>query len=561
MAFVNLGASANPDLFSTSNTSSYANTAWMPPASGLLICFVQNSKSSAPNAVNSLTGNGITWSNIASIVNSSDIMRLTLFAANASGSSNGATTADFAGVNQSGCALSFFHCDDADLSGGVVASIIQAVTNAGAASQTSGSITLSAAANSNNRPIAGFVHGAATESTPRTNWTEMDDGTYATPDRGMETQVRSDAFETTASVTWTTSSAWCGIAAEIKIAGASPVTITLDTASSLTNGRVTDVIPGVVNKLLDVALLLSNGRLTDIVPGAVSKLLDVALINANGRVITFDGLNTILLDTSLLTVNGRLITIVKGGKITPLDTSLLLSVGNALDTNPGVFNLSLDTALINSIGNDIVISVGAHSVLLDSAIVTANGRQVSVFIVSGIMLNTAIVNAVGEDIDTQPGGVIKLLDTSLLISNGQLIDIIPHVSIRLLDTANLFASGIDISVIEGAYVINLDTSILQTIGNSIIISAEHDIITIPLSSAIVNSLSYDINLGLGSVIIPLSTSAILSISPDIIISSIVAVVRAWTLSDRSTELTIEDRSVDLTIETRETTFTLSEDGR
>jgi hypothetical protein len=86
------------------------------------------------------------------------------------------------------------------------------------ATDTSASITLAAAGNSNNRPISGWAVAGSVSFTPRTNWSEMDElgGTGH-----LETQYRSDAFENTASATWGGSSQdWAGIAAELKGSGA-----------------------------------------------------------------------------------------------------------------------------------------------------------------------------------------------------------------------------------------------------------------------------------------------------------------------------------------------------
>ena len=52
--------------------------------------------------------------------------------------------------------------------------------------------------------------------THRANWTEVDAFEGAGATRGGNSQYRDDAFETTASATWTTSDDWGGLAAELK---------------------------------------------------------------------------------------------------------------------------------------------------------------------------------------------------------------------------------------------------------------------------------------------------------------------------------------------------------
>jgi hypothetical protein len=216
MAFSNLGVSANPDISSASTLSSFPNTSWSPPTSGLIIVFVRSFRTGGgdPN-VPTISGNGLTWVQIATALNATSNHRLTLFAANASGATTGVTTIDFAGQNQDGCRASFFLDDGADLSGGVAAAFVQAV--AGSATGTSASITLAAAGNSSNRCISGWAVAGAVSFTPRASWSEMDElgGTGH-----LETQYRSDVFENTASATWGGSSQdWVGIAAEVKSGG------------------------------------------------------------------------------------------------------------------------------------------------------------------------------------------------------------------------------------------------------------------------------------------------------------------------------------------------------
>src|SRR3972149_2242246 len=51
IAFANLGASANPDIASTANATSYDNTSWTPPTSGLIVVFVSNRGNTDPENV------------------------------------------------------------------------------------------------------------------------------------------------------------------------------------------------------------------------------------------------------------------------------------------------------------------------------------------------------------------------------------------------------------------------------------------------------------------------------------------------------------------------------
>lgn len=231
IAFVNLGASTfgttvNPDISSGTDATSYANTSWTPPTADLILLAVFNTKATAADAVTSVTGNGITWTSIASATyGASNIKRLTLFGANGAGSSAGATTISFGANTQTACNASFFQATGVDLTGGVAAAFVQSpVVNAGAAA-TSGSITLAAAASVDNRPISVFGSAANETMTVRTNWTVMDIIGGTAPVRNCITQVRSDAFETTGSSTWVTSGVWGAIAAELKATAAATTSL------------------------------------------------------------------------------------------------------------------------------------------------------------------------------------------------------------------------------------------------------------------------------------------------------------------------------------------------
>ncbi|HXF73060.1 MAG TPA: hypothetical protein VNO79_10680 [Actinomycetota bacterium] len=220
IAFTNLGASADPDINSSADAASYSSVSWTPPASGLIFLFVYNRKVGGGD-IPTVSGNGITWVQIATIL--ADPHRLTLFGANAAGSTAGQTTIDFGGVTQLGCIAMFAHADGTDVVNGVAQTFVQAPTGSGTG--TSGSITLAGASGADNRPIAAFVHAANEAVTPRTGWTEFDEFTGVGPPRGADSQVRSDAFETTASASWATSAAWVGIAAELKAAGAAAASL------------------------------------------------------------------------------------------------------------------------------------------------------------------------------------------------------------------------------------------------------------------------------------------------------------------------------------------------
>lgn len=213
IAFVNLGASANPDINDNADASSYANTSSTPPTSDLAVAYVASTIGAGTPNDTSISGWGITWTFIVSRAQGQN--KINLLGANLSGATAGALTVDFAAQTQTACMLSLFQATGVDLTGGVAAAFVQTVVGGGAAA-TFLELALAAAGHADNRPIAGFFHRGNEGSTERTNWTEMDDLFGATPVHDLETQSRADAFETTARADWATSAVQCGIAAELK---------------------------------------------------------------------------------------------------------------------------------------------------------------------------------------------------------------------------------------------------------------------------------------------------------------------------------------------------------
>lgn len=222
VSFTNLGGTAgntpsNPDFTSNADQTSYSNTSWTPPTSGLIIVFVIGDKASGSGTPTtpSMSGNGITWS--GSAINPLDCggrVGLSVFVANASGSTTGATTVTFGSTNQTLCSFLFMHATNVNFTPSLPATIVQIYATTG--SGTSASIGLTGAASIYNRPIAAFYKDSNVLSTPRANWTEMDDLTTVTELHSLETQVRSDAFDTDASASWTGTLNYGGMACEIR---------------------------------------------------------------------------------------------------------------------------------------------------------------------------------------------------------------------------------------------------------------------------------------------------------------------------------------------------------
>lgn len=228
------------DISSGTDATSYASGSWTPP-SGLIIAFATSVKTVGGDPTQpTMSGNGLTWTAITSLLSLNGTCRTTLFGANGAGATAGATTVDFGGLTQRDCSCSFLQADGADVANGVAQCFVQSVTGTHA-TDTSLTITLAAATSSNNRPVANFVNtGAASGITPRANWVEYFD---TLPDsHEAAAQYRPDAFETTASAS-DGAGPWLGIATEIK-AEVSPTTIysatSIETNSNYNWNEATD---------------------------------------------------------------------------------------------------------------------------------------------------------------------------------------------------------------------------------------------------------------------------------------------------------------------------------
>jgi len=205
-------------VYSTTAATSYTCSPTYTPAAGaLLVAFVVTTLGATPLDPTSVTGHGVTFTMLTlSARTLSTTHAVSVWIANSGASpSSTAVVASYGAVSQTGGAVIEFEVTMVDLTT-LAGSVVQQPTNTGTA--TSGTVTLSAAAHANNRPMSFWLHLANEATTFRTNWTETAgaDGNFNTPPTGAEGQFRSDAFETTASASWTTSSLWRGVALEIK---------------------------------------------------------------------------------------------------------------------------------------------------------------------------------------------------------------------------------------------------------------------------------------------------------------------------------------------------------
>lgn len=232
LSFANEGASSGtptaPDLINAQNNqTSVASASWTPDTTKdvILVIVTYRIGTTAPTSV-SLSGNGVTWTQLA-FINDGAVAGMALFAAPAASATAGATTVTYDNSTK-GTLMGFGYADGVDLSGGVAAAFIQAVTGSGGSSPAS--LTLSAAGATDNRPFAAFDHYSDEGTTAQSGWTELDDFSglvVNSQPRSISSQYRTDQFDTAAGASWaTTTENWCGCAVELKAAagGGGPAT-------------------------------------------------------------------------------------------------------------------------------------------------------------------------------------------------------------------------------------------------------------------------------------------------------------------------------------------------
>lgn len=211
LVIANLGSSANPDINDSSDLSTYTNTSWTPSGDIVFVFCYSRTGGGAPNAP-TVTGHGLTWTNISTVT--SGAHRMSLIAAPAAGATTDVTVFDFAAQTQVGCTACFAKATDVELGSGILSAFVQMPNNSGG-SGTAAAVTLATLSAANNVMIGGVGHQANEVTTPQATWTELDDLAGATPNRGVETAQRNGGATSNFASTWVTSSAWVAVGAEI----------------------------------------------------------------------------------------------------------------------------------------------------------------------------------------------------------------------------------------------------------------------------------------------------------------------------------------------------------
>jgi hypothetical protein len=203
----------------TCNAGGPANDGlYTPAANTLLVAMISTAGTSVDPT--SITGHGVTYTKIAF----SSVTNLNMngfYAADAGGSpTNAAATATWA-VAPTGCAMYDLCFSGVDLSGGVVAAIVQSVLNTDiVGTATSLQTLLAAASAADNRPVAMCVLNVNQTITEDTNYTEINDQGHTLPARRLSASWQSGGFDITIDHSWSAGSSVAVRAFEIKASAA-----------------------------------------------------------------------------------------------------------------------------------------------------------------------------------------------------------------------------------------------------------------------------------------------------------------------------------------------------
>jgi len=167
----------------SADATSYVTASISPTAGKLVLLAVANVSTATPPAnTPTVSGAGMTWTEVATKVETTDTFRrITVFRGVAGGSS-GALTIDFAGETQLRCGWSISEFADCDTSGTNGANgIVQSVTGENVASpNTDLSITLAAFTSTDNATYGALRKASAEAVSPGTGFTELGEYEFET---------------------------------------------------------------------------------------------------------------------------------------------------------------------------------------------------------------------------------------------------------------------------------------------------------------------------------------------------------------------------------------------
>lgn len=153
--------------------TSYTTASISPTANRLVILTVRNAFSTGPNTP-TVSGAGMTWTQITTAVDAGNIRRVTMFRALAASPGSGALTIDLAGQSQINCNWSISEFSGIVTTGTNGAdAVVQSNTNTANATNTGLTVTLSAFGSTNNASHGVCIKNASNVPVAGSGFTEL----------------------------------------------------------------------------------------------------------------------------------------------------------------------------------------------------------------------------------------------------------------------------------------------------------------------------------------------------------------------------------------------------
>lgn len=226
------------------NLSTYVTASITPSANKLILVWVGNVSTSGDQTP-TLTGNGLTWVQVASVNGfPAAAARITLFRAMGASPSTGAVTIDFGGTAQHRCLWSICEFGNVDTGGtNGSAAVVQSVTNLALAA-TSLTVTLGAFGSTGNATAGGFYtrgNGSA-DLVPGSGFTQLGEVVQVDTSEGMLSEWRNDN-DTSVDASWGNLEDIGGIAVEIKFSPGLVLYASNPIQSGSNSGLLTPTVP------------------------------------------------------------------------------------------------------------------------------------------------------------------------------------------------------------------------------------------------------------------------------------------------------------------------------
>lgn len=255
---------------STTDTTSYATASITPGANKLILAWVVPVRNSGTTGTVTLSGNGLTWTQVRTEIGSTVSMRGALFRAMGASPTAGVVTITTS-AQSNGCTWILSEFDGVVTTGTDGADAVVQSNGTNSASATSLSVTLSAFADAGNATFGAFGHRNSDAVTGGSGFTEIADVLGTGPDSGSQTEWRADN-DTSVDASWTNATVCVAVAVEIKAAVTSTtflptaVSIPLSVPSPTVALGDLSLVPSPVPIPLSVPSLV-------IAPGALTVLL------------------------------------------------------------------------------------------------------------------------------------------------------------------------------------------------------------------------------------------------------------------------------------------------